>query len=110
MLLDNREMSFVPSLPSYEFGLDLLLGSPAKCPRRHLAPLHFTVTTEGSVRVMSEHKAGDPRKLFDALRDLVEAIESGNGRDDHGHPLKKRFAMREPSLTRLRQRTPDAQP
>jgi hypothetical protein len=28
------------------------------------------------------------RKLFDTLRELVEQIESGNGRDDHGHPLK----------------------
>jgi hypothetical protein len=28
------------------------------------------------------------RKLLDALRELVEQIESGNGRDDNGHPLK----------------------
>jgi hypothetical protein len=25
------------------------------------------------------------RKLLDALRELVEQIKSGNGRDDHGH-------------------------
>ena len=29
------------------------------------------------------------RKLFDALRELAEQIDSGNGRDDHGHPLKE---------------------
>jgi hypothetical protein len=39
--------------------------------------------------------AADPQKLFDALRDLVEAIESGNGRDDHGHPLENLKALRD---------------
>jgi hypothetical protein len=33
------------------------------------------------------------RKLLDALRELVEQIESGNGRDDHGHPLKNLKAL-----------------
>jgi len=28
------------------------------------------------------------RKLFNALRGLVEQVESSNARDDHGHPLK----------------------
>jgi hypothetical protein len=28
------------------------------------------------------------RKIFDALRALVEQVESSNARDDHGHPLK----------------------
>jgi hypothetical protein len=35
------------------------------------------------------------QKLFDALRELVEQIESGNGRDDHGHPLKNLKALRD---------------
>jgi hypothetical protein len=35
------------------------------------------------------------RKLFGALRELVEQIESGNGRDDHGHPLKNLKALRD---------------
>jgi hypothetical protein len=35
------------------------------------------------------------RKLFEALRELVEQIESGNGRDDHGHPLKNLKALRD---------------
>jgi hypothetical protein len=35
------------------------------------------------------------RKLLDALRELVEQIESGNGRDDHGHPLKNLKALRD---------------
>jgi hypothetical protein len=35
------------------------------------------------------------RKLFEALRELVERIESGNGRDDHGHPLKNLKALRD---------------
>jgi hypothetical protein len=35
------------------------------------------------------------RKLFYALRELVEQIESGNGRDDHGHPLKNLKALRD---------------
>jgi hypothetical protein len=35
------------------------------------------------------------RKLFDALRELVEQIESGNGRDDHGHLLKNLKALRD---------------
>jgi hypothetical protein len=39
--------------------------------------------------------AANPQKLFDALRDLVEAIESGNGRDDHEHPLKNLKALRD---------------
>jgi len=38
--------------------------------------------------------AADPQKLFVALRDLVEAIESGNGRDAHGHPLENLKALR----------------
>jgi selenocysteine lyase/cysteine desulfurase len=37
----------------------------------------------------------DPKKVLDALRELVEAIESGNGRDDHGHPLKNVKALRD---------------
>jgi hypothetical protein len=37
----------------------------------------------------------NPQKLFDALRDSVEAIESSNGRDDHGHPLKNLKALRD---------------
>jgi hypothetical protein len=35
------------------------------------------------------------QKLFDALRGLVEQIEWGNGRDDHGHPLKNLKQLRE---------------
>jgi hypothetical protein len=35
------------------------------------------------------------RKLFEALRELVEQIESGNGRDDHEHPLKNLKALRD---------------
>jgi hypothetical protein len=35
------------------------------------------------------------RKLLDALRELVEQIESGNGRDDHGRPLKNLKALRD---------------
>ncbi len=35
------------------------------------------------------------RKLFDALRELAEQIDSGNGRDDHGHPLKNLKALRD---------------
>jgi hypothetical protein len=35
------------------------------------------------------------RKLFEALRELVEQIESGNGRDDHGHPLTNLKALRD---------------
>jgi hypothetical protein len=51
------------------------------------------------------------QKLFDALRELVEQIESGNGRDDHRSSAEKSsssFAMREPSLPKLR--APDASP
>jgi hypothetical protein len=36
----------------------------------------------------------DAKKLFNALRDLVEQIEWGNGRDDHGHPLKNLEQLR----------------
>jgi hypothetical protein len=35
------------------------------------------------------------QKLFDALRELVEQIESGNGRDDHGHPLRNLNQLRD---------------
>lgn len=35
------------------------------------------------------------RKLFDSLRELVEQIEWGDGRDDHGHPLKHLKQLRE---------------
>jgi hypothetical protein len=35
------------------------------------------------------------QKLFDALRDLGEQIESGNGRDDHGHPLRNLRQLRD---------------
>jgi hypothetical protein len=35
------------------------------------------------------------QKLFDALRDLVEQIESGKGRDDHGHPLRNLKQLRD---------------
>jgi hypothetical protein len=35
------------------------------------------------------------QKLFDALRELVEQIESGNGRDDHGHPLRSLKQLRD---------------
>jgi hypothetical protein len=35
------------------------------------------------------------RSVFGALRELVEQIESGNGRDDHGHPLKNPKALRD---------------
>jgi hypothetical protein len=35
------------------------------------------------------------RKLFEALRELAEQIESGNGRDDHGHPLRNLKQLRE---------------
>jgi DNA-binding phage protein len=34
-------------------------------------------------------------RVFDALRELVEEIESGNGRDDYGHPLKNLKALRD---------------
>jgi hypothetical protein len=44
----------------------------------------------GSVE-MSDHE----QRLFDALRDLVEQIESGNGRDDHGHPLRNLKQLRD---------------
>jgi hypothetical protein len=35
------------------------------------------------------------RKIFDALRELVEQVESSNARDDHGHPLKNLKALRD---------------
>jgi hypothetical protein len=35
------------------------------------------------------------QKLFDPLRELVEQIESGNGWDDHGHPLKNLKQLRD---------------
>jgi hypothetical protein len=39
--------------------------------------------------------AANSQKLFDVLRELVEQIEWGNGRDDHGHPLKNLKALRD---------------
>jgi hypothetical protein len=30
----------------------------------------------------------DAKRLLDALRGLVEQVESSNARDDHGHPHK----------------------
>jgi hypothetical protein len=39
--------------------------------------------------------AANPQKLFDAFRELVEQIEWGNGRDDHGHSLKNLKALRD---------------
>jgi hypothetical protein len=35
------------------------------------------------------------RRLFEAVRELVEQIESGNGRDDHGHPLRNLKQLRD---------------
>jgi hypothetical protein len=35
------------------------------------------------------------RRLFDALRELVEQVENSNARDDHGHPLKNLKALRD---------------
>jgi hypothetical protein len=35
------------------------------------------------------------QKLFDALRELVEQIESGNGRDDRGHSLRNLKQLRD---------------
>jgi hypothetical protein len=35
------------------------------------------------------------QKLFDALCELVEQIESGNGRDDHGHPPRNLKQLRD---------------
>jgi hypothetical protein len=35
------------------------------------------------------------QKLFDTLREPMEQIESGNGRDDHGHPLKNLKQLRD---------------
>jgi hypothetical protein len=39
--------------------------------------------------------AADPQKLFNALRELVEQVESSNARVDHGHPLKNLKALRD---------------
>jgi hypothetical protein len=35
------------------------------------------------------------RKLFDALRELVELIESGNGWDGYGRPLRNLKQLRD---------------
>jgi hypothetical protein len=35
------------------------------------------------------------RKLFNALRELVQQVENSNARDDHGHPLKNLKALRD---------------
>jgi hypothetical protein len=42
---------------------------------------------------MSDQRAVPSQKLFDALRELVEQVESSNARDDHGHPLKNLKAL-----------------
>ena len=39
--------------------------------------------------------ADDAQKRLDALRELVEQVESSNARDDHGHPLKNLKALRD---------------
>jgi hypothetical protein len=35
------------------------------------------------------------RKLFNTLREPVEQIEWGDGRDDHGHPLRDLKQLRD---------------
>jgi hypothetical protein len=53
---------------------------------------------KGGARRMKNRKqkiAAGPQKFFDALHELVEQIESSNGRDDHGHPLKNLKALRD---------------
>jgi hypothetical protein len=47
------------------------------------------------VKNRKQKVAAAPQKLFDALRELVEQIESGNGQDDHGHPLMNLKALRD---------------
>jgi transcriptional regulator with XRE-family HTH domain len=53
--------------------------------------------TEGArgVKNPEQKVAAAPQKLFEALRELVEQIENGNGRDDHGHPLRNLRQLRE---------------
>jgi hypothetical protein len=50
----------------------------------------------------------DAKKLFAALRELVEQIEWGNGRDDHGHLLRNLKQLRDARALVNELRPPDA--
>jgi hypothetical protein len=83
--------------------LNKMLHGPQLLSKRVIRALKLRVVfapddRKGGARGMKKREpkvAGDPQKLFDALRELVEQIESGNGRDAHGHPLKNLKALRD---------------
>jgi hypothetical protein len=49
---------------------------------------------EAHVGLRSTSMDEQAQKIFDALRELVEQVESSNARDDHGHPLQNLHALR----------------
>jgi hypothetical protein len=83
--------------------LNKMLHGPQLLSKRVIRALKLRVVfapddRKGVARGMKKREpkvAGDLQKLFEALRELVEQIESGNGRDDHGHPLKNLKALRD---------------